>query len=125
MVNITPPKSPEAGLEDEYQRRRGRPEVRVSRTKAYRKIKKKKLKEELKKRTKEAEKYLKRLERQERKTSQKSPWRQRKVQLKGHKIKKDVKKELLFNSIVVQSIRNKMRFLDKEKDKQVLSKVKV
>ena len=93
VVNITPPQSPEAGLEDEYQRRRRRPKVCVCRTKAYREIKK--LKEELKKRSKEAEKYRKRFEHTERKTSQV------KVQLKGHKIKKDVKKKLLFNSIVV------------------------
>ena len=119
-VQITPPQSPEDRLiEVQEGERSGRRRVKANRTKAYREIQR--LKEELKKKIKTAGKYRKKYKLLL--DTHNSPRKHLRIQLKGHKVKQNIQRELLFNSVIVQGIRNKMKKLNTEKDKQVLSKV--
>lgn len=86
--------------------------MRRNRAKAYKEIQK--LKVQWKKKSREADKYRKRLERLCR-TSEKSPRKYLNVQLRGSKVRENVKKELLFNCVIAHEIRRKMAVLKIEK----------
>jgi hypothetical protein len=118
---LTPPPSPQRVDENlSESRKRGRQRVKRERAKAYKKISK--LEKALDRKTKDAEKYRKRYERLKKKVSN-SPRSELERTLKGHTVPSKVKRQLLFNSVVVKEIKEKMKNAKSERKKQLISRI--
>ena len=118
---LTPPPSPHSVDESQSDsRKRGRLRVKRDRAKAYKKISK--LEKALDRKTKDAEKYRKRYERLKKKISN-SPRSELTKTLKGHALPNKVRRQLLFNNVVVKEIKEKMNNARSERKKQLISRI--
>jgi hypothetical protein len=97
-------------------------ESRKRRRQRVKKAKASNLEKDLDRKTKDAEKYRKCYERLKKKVSN-SPRSELERTLKGHTIPSKVKRQLLFKSVIVKEIEEKMKNARSERKKQLISRI--